>query len=67
MRKDEQVEGAHAHRLGGVFTSVWLLSVSCSRDIWRAFIASWVFMFVIIKFTFATNIFASKVQLTAVV
>jgi hypothetical protein len=65
MRKDEQVGGAHTHRLGGVFTSVWPLLVSCSRDIWRAFIASWAFMLVITKFTSATSIFASKVQLTA--
>jgi hypothetical protein len=65
MRKDEQVDGAHAHRLGGVFTSV--LSVSCSRDIWRAFIASWAFMLVITKFTFTASIFASKVQLTTLV
>jgi hypothetical protein len=49
MRKDEQVDGAHAHRLGGVFTSVWLLSVSCSRYIWSAFIASWAFMLVTTK------------------
>jgi hypothetical protein len=67
MRMDEQVDGAHAHRLGGVFTSVWLFSVSCSRDIWGAFIASWAFMLVIIKFTFATNTFASKVHLTALI
>ena len=67
MRKDEQVDGAHTYRLGGVFTSVWLVSVSCSRDIWTVFITSWAFMLVITKFTFATSIFASKVQLTALV